>query len=92
MAEKTYTGDEARRIGDSIGIDWSKVNLEQFRRGLEIEMEHGAHDPETNVTGDDEQMTGKIAWAHIKELPDYYSRLDRMEHDAEAERAGENPK
>lgn len=86
MAHKTYTAEDARRIGDSIGIDWNKVDLQQFRRGLEVEMEHGAHDPETNVTGDNEQMTGKIAWAHIKELHDYYTRLDRMEKDAESEK------
>ena len=85
MAKKSFSAEEARRIGTSIGIDWNKVDLEQFRRGLEVEMEHGAHDPETNVTGDDERLTGKIAWAHIKELHDYYSRLDRMEHDALAE-------
>ena len=54
-------------------------DLDQFRLGLGVELEHGAHDPETNVTGDDELITGKIAWAHLKELPDYYTRLARME-------------
>ena len=78
--------EEARRIGQEIGIDWTSApfDVEQFRSGLEVELEHGAHDPETNVTGDDPILTGKIAWAHLKELPDYYTRLAAMEAEAEA--------
>lgn len=83
MNKPKFTSDEAKKIGDTIGIDWDKVDLEQFRRGLEVESEHGAHDPETNVTNDDPQMTGKIAWAHLKEISDYYTRLDKMEAEAE---------
>ena len=49
-----------------------------------MEFEHGAHDPETNVTNDDVVLTGKIAWAHLKEFPDYYTRLDRLEAEADA--------
>jgi hypothetical protein len=85
MASKAlrFPPDEARRIGTEIGIDWttSPFDVEQFRMGLEVELEHGAHDPETNVTGDDPLLTGKIAWAHLKELPDYYTRLVVMEGD-----------
>jgi hypothetical protein len=80
---RSFDPDEARRIGDAIGIDWTLVDLEQFRRGLEVELEHGARDPQTNVTDDDSAMTGKIAWAHLKEFPDYYTRLDKMEDEAE---------
>jgi Protein of unknown function (DUF5661) len=81
-----FTEADARRIGSNIGIDWtsSRFDVEQFRLGLDIELEHGAHDPETNVTGDDPIVTGKIAWAHLKELPDYYTRLAAMEADAES--------
>jgi hypothetical protein len=81
-----FTIEDARRIGAEIGVDWtsSPFDVEQFRTGLEVELEHGAHDPETNVTGDDPTLTGKIAWAHLKELPDYYTRLAVMEADAEA--------
>lgn len=79
--KREFTDDEARQIGDSIGIDWSVISLEQFRLGLAVELEHGAHDAETNVTDDDLAMTGKIAWAHLKELPDYYTRLAEMEGD-----------
>lgn len=80
-----FTSEEARRIGDEIGIDWttSPFDVEQFRMGLDVELEHGAHDPETNVTGDDPILTGKIAWAHLKELSDYYTRLAVMEGEAE---------
>jgi len=76
---------EAQRIAAEIGIDWEAVafDIEQFRRGLEVELEHGAHDPETDVTHDDPILTGKIAWAHLKELPDYYTRLAAMEAAAE---------
>jgi hypothetical protein len=76
--------EEAQRVGASLGLAWGEVDLEQFRRGLEVELEHGAHDPETNVTNDDLLLTGKIAWAHLKEFPDYYTRLDRLEAEADA--------
>ena len=81
-----FTLEDATRIGEEIGIDWptSPFDAEQFRMGLEVELEHGAHDAQTNVTGDDEIMTGKIAWAHLKELPDYYTRLAVMEAEAGA--------
>ncbi len=84
MAEgKQFNADEAKRIGDHLGINWNKVDPDQFRKGLAVEMEHGSHDPETDVTHDDPLLTGKIAWAHIKEYPDYYTRLETMEAEAE---------
>jgi hypothetical protein len=83
-AKRLFTSEEARKIGTTLGIDWTTVDLEQFRRGLEVELEHGAHDPQTNVTNDDPLMTGKIAWAHLKEIPDYYTRLDKLEAEAES--------
>ena len=83
-SERRIGADEAQRVGASLGIDWEKVDLEQFRRGLEVELEHGARDPETDVTNDDLSLTGKIAWAHLKEFPDYYTRLDKLEAEAGA--------
>jgi hypothetical protein len=84
MDSKTkISTEEARSIGTQLGINWTQIDLEQFRRGLEVELEHGTHDPETNVTGDDPLLTGKIAWAHLKEIRDYYTRLDRLEAEAE---------
>jgi uncharacterized protein DUF5661 len=77
------TADEARRVGDEIGVDWTRFDLEQFRAGMDVELEHGSHDPQTNVTDDDPIVTGKIALAHMKEFPDYYTRLEQMERDAE---------
>jgi hypothetical protein len=76
------TDDEARRVGDEIGVDWSRFELEQFRHGMDVEYEHGSQDPQTDVTGDDPIVTGKIALAHMKEFPDYYARLERMEEEA----------
>ncbi|HUF64728.1 MAG TPA: DUF5661 family protein [Gemmatimonadaceae bacterium] len=83
MTKRKFSADEARDIGTSLGIDWSTIDPEQFRRGLEVELEHGAHDPDTNVTNDDLNLTGKIAWAHLKEFPDYYTRLDKLEAEAD---------
>ncbi len=87
MLKTRFTLADATRIGEEIGIDWatSPFDAEQFLMGLDVELEHGAHDAQTNVTGDDEIMTGKIAWAHLKELPDYYTRLAAMEGEAEAQ-------
>ena len=82
--QRRITPEEARSVGSALKMDWTKVDPEQFRRGLEVELEHGARDPETNVTNDDLTLTGKIAWAHLKEFPDYYSRLDKLETEADA--------
>ena len=79
-----FSTEEARRVGDEIGIDWeeSPFDVEQFRKGMDVELEHGLHDLLTNVTGDEPTITGKIALAHLKEFPDYYTRLARMEDEA----------
>jgi len=78
------SADEAQRVGEQIGIDWATApfDVEQFRIGMEVELEHGLHDPATNVTDDDPVVTGKIALAHLNEFADYYTRLERMEEDA----------
>jgi len=83
--ERKTSTEEAKRVGDEIGVDWSRFELEQFRAGMDVEYEHGAHDPQTNVTNDDPIVTGKIALAHMKEFPDYYERLGKMEREAERE-------
>jgi len=83
-ARAGFTPDEAKAVADEIGIDFTAApfDLEQFRKGMEVELEHGRRDPATNVTNDDPKMTGWIAWAHLKELPDYYDRLAAMEREA----------
>ena len=85
------TTDEALRVGNAIGVDWNRFDLEQFRAGMDVEFEHGAHDPQTDVTHDDPIITGKIALAHMKEFPDYYERLERMEAEAERDWADKQP-
>jgi hypothetical protein len=85
-AAQHFTTKQAREIGHKLGIDWSRFDVEQFRMGLDVELEHGLHDPSTDVTGNDPVLTGKIALAHLNEFPDYYTRLKRMEREAEAER------
>ncbi len=81
--KKAFTYEQAKEIGEKLGIDWKKWDVEQFRRGMDVELEHGTEDPKTNVTNDDPLLTGKIALAHLNEFPDYYIRLDKMEEEAE---------
>jgi len=80
-----FTAEQARSIGGEIGIDWasSPFDVEEFRAGMDVELEHGLHDEHTNVTDDDPHTTAKIALAHLREFPDYYTRLARMEREAE---------
>jgi hypothetical protein len=80
---REFDAEEAKVIGDQIGIDWALVDVEQFRIGLAIELEHGGNDPKTNVTNDNLILTGKIALAHLNEYPDYYTRLKHLEEEAE---------
>ena len=85
-----FTFDQARTAGERIGVDWGSApfDVEQFRMGMDVELEHGTRDPQTNVTGDDVIMTAKIARAHLNEFPDYYARLAKMEAEAKAEAGG----
>lgn len=85
MTERvSFSADEARHVGEEIGIDWSSApfDIEQFRKGMDVELEHGVNDLLTNVTNGDPVVTGKIALAHLNEFPDYYTRLAQMEDEA----------
>lgn len=79
ISSQNITIENALVIGDAIGVDWKKIDIQQFRRGLEVELEHGLVNNVSNVTNDDMYMTGKIALAHLSELDDYYTRLDMIE-------------
>ena len=81
--KKSFTSEEAKKIGESLGIDWSRFDVEQFRMGMDVELEHGLVDAKTNVTNDDPLITGKVALAHLNEFPDYYTRLEEMEKEGE---------
>ncbi len=82
-SRKEFTQEEAKEIGEELGIKWDKFDVEQFRRGMNVELEHGFEDLLTNVTNDDSLVTGKIALAHLNEFPDYYDRLEKMEEEAD---------
>ena len=82
-AKKHFNSSEAKVIGEKLGVTWDKFDVEQFRMGMDVELEHGLHDPVTNVTNNDPLTTGKIALAHLTEFPDYYTRLAKMEKEAE---------
>ena len=97
VSEKAQiTAEQARATGEQIGIDWatSRFDVEQLRMGMDVELEHGTQDLETNVTDDDVTVTAKIARAHLNEFPDYYSRLAVMEAEAKTYWAthGEQPR
>ena len=81
--KKSFSTGEAKRVGEALGIDWSKFDVEQFRMGMDVELEHGLVNPQTNLTNEDEIMTGKIALAHLNEFSDYYTRLKKMEKEAD---------
>ena len=81
--KKNFTEEEAKEIGEKLGIKWDKFDMNQFKMGLNVELEHGTRDEVTNVTNDDSIMTGKIALAHLNEFPDYYDRLEKMEKEAD---------
>ncbi len=83
MIKRIFTLEDATRIGAALGIDFEQIRIDEFRRGLSVELEHGVADADTNVSNDSELVTGKIAWAHLKEIPDYYTRLAKMEAEAE---------
>ena len=80
--KKSFSFDEAKKIGEQLGIKWDKFDVEQFRMGMDVELEHGLVSSETNVTDDDPLTTGKIALAHLEEFSDYYTRLEKMENEA----------
>ena len=85
MGEKVFTAEQAKQIGNQLGIKWDEFDVEQFRHGMDVELEHGTKTSAiTNVTNNDPLTTGKIALAHLMEIPDYYSRLDDMEKIGEA--------
>ncbi|HEY8889703.1 MAG TPA: DUF5661 family protein [Clostridium sp.] len=83
LEKKIFMSEQAKEIGENLGVNWSKFNIEQFRMGLNVELEHGSISLHTNVTDNDPLVTGKIALAHLNEFPDYYTRLEEMETVAE---------
>ena len=82
-AKREFSIEEAKAVGNQLEVDWTQTDPEQFRIGLAIELEHGGVDPKTNVTNDNLILTGKIALAHLNEYPDYYTRLQHLEAEAE---------
>ena len=82
-SKRSFSFDEAKKIGEQLGIKWDKFDVEQFRMGMDVELEHGLISSKTNVTDDDPLTTGKIALAHLEEFSDYYDRLEKMENEAD---------
>jgi hypothetical protein len=84
LTKQYFTKDQARAIATELGIDFRALgcDLEQFRLGLGVELEHGPRSPESDVSGNDPIVTGRIALAHLTEFPDYYTRLAVLEREA----------
>ena len=85
--KQLFSVTEAERIGNHLGISWDRFGVEQFRMGLNHELEHGRRDPATDVTHDEPTMTGKLVLAHLNEIPDYYTQLAAMKQEAERARS-----
>ena len=71
--------EEARIVQDVIGAEAVEIPTEHFRQGLEVELEHGLQFSDANVTNNHPLLTGKIVLAHLKEMLDYYMRLEVAE-------------
>jgi len=84
MSKKKFTKAEAKKIGEQLGVTWDKFDVDQFRSGMDVELEHGTVDKNTNVSNDNPLITGKIALAHLNEIPDYYDRLEKLEKEGDA--------
>ena len=82
-AKSHFSNEQAKELGEKLGVDWSEWDVDQFRRGMDVELEHGSVDSNTNVSNDDPLTTAKIALAHLNEIPDYYDRLEIMEEEGE---------
>lgn len=85
--KRRLTTEEAKLIGKRLGIQWDKFDIGQFEIGMKVELEHGIISPKTDVTNDDLLNTGKITLAHLNEIPDYYTRLLKMEKEAKKPKA-----
>jgi hypothetical protein len=81
--KKNFNTEEALSIAKYLNVNLDKYDVEQFRIGLNVELEHGRVNEFTDITNDDPILTGKITLAHLNEFPDYYKRLTNMEEDAE---------
>jgi len=81
--EEIFTKEEAKQLGEKLGVDWSLFDVEQLWKGMQVELEHGTRNPNTNVTNNDKLTTAKIALAHLNEFPDYYVRLEKLEKEAD---------
>jgi len=80
---------EAKKIMASIEMGDIKIGADDFRQGLEVELEHGTRYPEANVTNNHPALTGKIVLAHLKETLDYYKRLEVAELEGDVVKAVE---
>jgi hypothetical protein len=80
---KKISIDEAKRVGESLHIDWEQVDLEEFRQGLMGNHKQDAVDPETGLTYDGVLLTGKVVLTHMEEFPDYFSRLAKLKEEVD---------
>lgn len=69
-----FSDNEIKRIAKYLNIDFTKFPFDDFKRGINIELEHGLDNKDTNVTDDDLLKTAKIALAHLNEYPNYYNK------------------
>lgn len=95
LTSADVTPEEAAIIQQQVGAEAQQIPVEEFQKGLEVELEHGIRYPDANVTHNHPLMTGKIVLAHLKESLGYYTRLEVMELEGDmlkAHVAGDAPK
>ncbi|MCL2678817.1 MAG: hypothetical protein FWF18_00715 [Dehalococcoidia bacterium] len=78
MMEKVFTIEQATEVAAKIGMNFDKWDVAEFCLGMNVELEHGKADANTNITDDDPVVTGRLVWAHLNKIPDFYTRLGVM--------------
>jgi hypothetical protein len=75
--KRFITVEDAKTVGQQLGVDWSKIDLDQFRRGLHVELQPSP--PDAEITMDDLVSTGKITLSRLQEIRDYYTWLEQFD-------------
>ena len=89
LVEPRVTFEEAKIIQNEVGSEAQQISVEAFKMGLEVELEHGVQFSEANVTNNHPLLTGKIVLAHLKEMLDYYERLEVAELEGDVFKASQ---
>jgi len=79
LSEPSISLEEAKIVQEAVGSEALMIPTEEFKKGMQVELEHGIQFPDANVTNNHPILTGMIVLAHLKEMLDYYMRLEVAE-------------